>query len=344
MAASNLSADDVEPLAKRILELDQRSQHLRNLLYFWTAAVALGLILEYKGDFVRLAQLLWLYATRRVPLEWWRVKKVLMLGGLLVTVGVVGELYIEFSQSNVETQLADHNGRLIGNLRQLARDALHDANTAAIQSGTAVTKAGEAADASKKALDESGRAENVAERARSEADSFEKDIGAAKREATSATVELNRIKSPRLLTEPSTMVAALRQFTGTEYAFPSVFQNSESLTLLQSIDSVLQLAEWKKVKGPPGFPAVNLYGKEDGFAVPIGFNVGIQISAEAAMDQSTALRLPLEQLPANIQAAAVLRTLLLSHLSPSATEQDVPKVYLKQGSSLTVSIAVGSKL
>src|SRR5579883_2045911 len=147
MAASNLSADDVEPLAKRILELDQRSQHLRNLLYFWTAAVALGLILEYKGDFVRLAQLLWLYATRRVPLEWWRVKKVLMLGGLLVTVGVVGELYIEFSQSNVETQLADHNGRLIGNLRQLARDALHDANTAAIQSGTAVTKAGEAAEA-----------------------------------------------------------------------------------------------------------------------------------------------------------------------------------------------------
>ncbi|HTR38966.1 MAG TPA: hypothetical protein VMH80_23835 [Bryobacteraceae bacterium] len=204
--ATSISPSEIERLAKRVTDLDRQSEYLRIWLYIWTAAVAVGLILEYRKEFIRLGELLWIYITGRVPFEWWRIRALIIAigAGTLVTVGVMGELGIEFRQSGLETELAATNGKLTGDLGELAKDAadnasdaLRDANTAMMQVGTVEPKARAAEEASKTAISASKKAEGTASSAltmataaRQKADTVEKQAAESEARLTSATTDL----------------------------------------------------------------------------------------------------------------------------------------------------------
>ena len=129
--------------------------------------------------------------------------------------------------------------------------------------------------------------------ARKEADSFENDIVSAKKQAAeaeshlaealrqtaAATEELNRLKSPRTLTNASEFSSELKQFAGTEYTFSSVVADGESVDLLKQIDGALQLAGWKRVKPSPApIIVLNVYGKD--FGVAIGASTGVEVEVD----------------------------------------------------------------
>jgi hypothetical protein len=133
------------------------------------------------------------------------------------------------------------------------------------------------------------RANESAEKARAQ-------VSEATAEAARANLELAKLRTPRSLMDAAGLAASLKKFKGTEYTFSSVFQDPEAIDLLVAIDSMLKLAEWTKVKPPPGFPALNVYGKEDGNAVPVGFGIGVSIQFNSP-DSLTLPSLPFEKLP-----------------------------------------------
>ena len=251
----------------------------------------------------------------------------------------------------------------ISELSTKAQQALRDSDSALSKSSDALSK-------SRSAESASGNALTLARGARKEADTFEADIKSAKAQsgeartlageakgllsdvrtlaaeaqqrAAEATVGVARINTPRSLVNAVDLVSVLKPFKGTEYAFASVFQDPDSMDLLKELDGVLQKAGWKKVKGPGGFPAVNVYGKEDGFAVPIGFAVGLQVSVDSSESIATLRALPIEKLPPPVKAAAVLMLSLSSQISPSSPE-NVKPVDVQPGASLTVRLSVGKK-
>jgi hypothetical protein len=244
--ATSISPSEIERLAKRITDLDRQSQYLRVWLYGWTALVAVGLILEYRKDFLRLVQLLWVYTIGPVPFEWWRVRLAFatIFAGVLVTVGVIGELGIEFQQSGVETQLEATNGTLTGDLGQVAKeaadnakDALRDASTAMTQVGTVEPKLREAQEASQRALETSSRAQVIASNAESHLREAEKDASEAERKA--ATV-LDRFADRVLTDEQAERIAAkARSFSGQEFDITPYRDVPESLHIAERILGIL---------------------------------------------------------------------------------------------------------
>ena len=259
--------------------------------------------------------------------------------------------------------------QLIGSLDTRARQASSDASKALTDSGTALSQAedalsktGAAEGAMKNATNEASSARTAASNAltlasgaRREADSFEKDIVSAKtqaaeaeshfadasREAAEAREELNRLKTPRSLINASDFATALQGFKGTEYTFSSVFADEESIDLLKEIDSALQLAGWKRVKPSPGFPSINVYGKDVDFSVVSSLQTGIHISIDSSEPVASLKSMPDGDLPAHIRAATNLSISLSPHLSPP--QKGIIEVNVEQGTSATVRIAVGKK-
>lgn len=254
------------------------------------------------------------------------------------------------------------SGALIGSLNEEAGEADTKAKTALINSGTALTQSGVAEDSSKQALDESGKATAfasnsfvLAQGARREADTFERDIASAKTQATKAeshlaealrrvaeaTTELNRLKSPRSLTNISELVSALGAFKDTEYTFSSVFQDEESLNLLKAIDGVLQSAGWKRTKPPGGFPAINVFGRDTDFSVPVSLSTDIKISVDSPESLAVLQALPIDKLPPPLGAAVTLDHLLFPNLSPQ--EDGVHQIEVLPGAASAIRIAIGKK-
>jgi hypothetical protein len=236
------------------------------------------------------------------------------------------------------------------------------AQTAGEKANNALTKSGEADNTSKGAMDKAGKAEqsstnalSLARGARQEADSFEKDIVSAKaqaadaeshlaealRRAADATSALDRLKSPRSLTDISKLISALATFKNTEYTFSSVGADEESLTLLKSVDDLLQKAEWKRGKPVGGFPAINVFGSDAQYSVPVALTNGIRISVDSPEDISVLKSLTLDKLPMPVSAAATLYTALSTSLSPQ--EEHPNLVDVVKGESMTVRISIGKK-
>jgi hypothetical protein len=220
-----------------------------------------------------------------------------------------------------------------------------------------------AADSSRIANKEVVESKAIATGARQEADSFEKRIISAtdtaieaeshlkvaleeatkaEKYASEATAELARIRSPRTFANIAEMVSALKVFKGTEYTFSSVFQDPEAIDLIRLIDGVLRRAEWKMVKPPGGFPAVNIYGKEDGNAVPISLVAGIVISVDSTDVPDPGLH-STDSLSPLARVAAALRRAINSNLSPHNDNQDNVPLEILKGESKTIRIAVGRK-
>jgi outer membrane murein-binding lipoprotein Lpp len=167
-------------------------------------------------------------------------------------------------------------------------------------------------------------------------------VAGATAEAARANLELAKLRTPRSITDVPGLASALKKFKGTEYTFSSVFQDPEAVGLLAAIDSLLRSAEWTKVKPLAGFPAVNVYGKDDGNAVTVGFGIGVLIQFNSP-DSATMPSVPIEKLPPTAMAAVTLQRGLLANLSPKATDEDVPKANVEPGDSRTTRITVGRK-
>src|SRR5689334_11710023 len=112
MAASDLESS--------INSLERSLDSLESWLALWTALVVIGLILEY-GFEVK-------HFIRERPLTWKRFLPI--LGGILITAGVAGELWIGIRSSKVAEDLRATNHKLIAGLNARAEEARRQTETA----------------------------------------------------------------------------------------------------------------------------------------------------------------------------------------------------------------------
>ncbi|HEX6503107.1 MAG TPA: hypothetical protein VF011_07645 [Terriglobales bacterium] len=255
-------------------------------------------------------------------------------------------------------QQNDHlSEQVIGSLDAKAKDALANASNALTKAGKAETKANDAETKSGNAATASSNAQALAKGARKEADSFEQDIVSAKKQAANAeshladalkqaadaTRELNLLKSPRVLTNPSVFSAVLKEFAGTPYTFKSVNAEEEAVDLLKAIDGALQLAGWKREK-PSGTIVINVYGGKEDFGVPPGVGTGVTVDVDSAIPAEQLNGQPHDSWPPLVRAAAALQDMLNRSITPSQAEvtKSVAAELSKSPSPL-VRIAVGKK-
>jgi hypothetical protein len=281
-----------------------------------------------------------------------------MTGAILVTIGVAGELFFTFEASKVETKLRDNNHQIVAILTKEAGDAKGSAKDAA-------TSAHSAEGDAEQARTDAGDAKSLSRGARSEADSLTSEIKSANDKAADAVSrlagaeqqladatqreanaeeELKRIKTPRSISHEDALRKSLSAFRGTKYVFLSVFQDTDSTTLIRSIDDLLQKSGWVRDTPVEGFPSLSYKtnGKED-FSVPVGISQGIQISTESPEELGVIQSRTDAEQPKYLQAALVLRADLSASIVP-ANEGNVGKnIHVDKGASTTIRIAVGSK-
>lgn len=163
----------------------------------------------------------------------------------------------------------------------------------------------------------------------------------ATKRAAEATLELEKMRSPRMLLHIPELEATLKQFRDTEYTFSSVGQDEESINFLKEIDSLLQRAGWKRVKPSGGPPAINVFGKDVDFSVTVALKSGIAISVDSSQPVATLQALPVEKLPPSVKAAIALNLTLFPDFSPP--QEGDHQVDVQSGNSGVVRISVGKK-
>jgi hypothetical protein len=316
--------------------------------YLFDVLVILGCVGEFIAEHTNLRTEEWRNSIGRQSL-------------LLLTLGIGLGLF-----SLIKTNAL--SGQAIDSLGDKAQKATEKANQAATSADTANEKSVQAATAASGALEKSTSAEKsasaavtVAGGARREAHSFEKDIVTAKTQAADAeshladalqkaaaataelqrvTAELTRLKSPRALTNTTQMVSILTPFKGTEYTFTSVASDEEAIALLRSVDAVLQQSGWKRGAPVGGFPAINVFGLDNPYSVPVALLNGVRISVDWPEDVSH--QTPFQRLPPLVRAAVALNLSIVATLFPL---EDGPQrvVEVAKGDSKTVRIVVGKK-
>jgi hypothetical protein len=272
----------------------------------------------------------------------------------LVMVAIAGEFFGDAGVFVFSRHLQKLEGADIQTLSQKSEVALANANDADNQAKSAVALLDTARRDSDVAKQSAGRAQTLARQARKEADSFENDILTAKEHAASAeshladalkqaadaTAELQRLEASRSVINTSGLVSALEPFKNTEYTFVSVFADEESIQLLRSIDDVLQRAGWKRMKPPRGFPAINVFGLDQDYAVTSSLTTGLKISVDSTESLTALQSLPLDKMPQLVRAAITLNLNLSANLSP---QQKTDAVDVQSGKSSTIRITVGKK-
>jgi hypothetical protein len=104
---------DLSALESRVRALESWSDSLSIWLLIATAAVVVGLILEYKGSFTRLLC--------ERPFNWPLFGAT--VGGILVTIGVAGELAVQFFADSIQTDLRSANHDVAAALNNKVRSA-----------------------------------------------------------------------------------------------------------------------------------------------------------------------------------------------------------------------------
>jgi hypothetical protein len=143
-----------------------------------TAVVVLGLVIEYwepVGEFLEE----WRRPAASFP---WR-KFWGLAGGILVTVGVAGELGFTYKASRVEGDLRTNNHKIEKSLNISAENAALAADRAKASADEAKKVAGTALDKSKAANDEAGDALNTSRAATDAAGKAEKRVGEVAKQA-----------------------------------------------------------------------------------------------------------------------------------------------------------------
>lgn len=276
---------------------------------------------------------------------------------ILVIGGIAGEGWFEYLSARAETAVRGHDEQILADAVTNSGLAKDSAEAAAEASAGAVSASGKAAEASGKATASAGNALRLAVDARKESESFEKDIVSAKTLAASAEshladalqrtvqaeAELDRIRTPRSLKNPSALQGALKEFRGTEYKILGCFQDQESVDLLVQIDKVLSGAGWTRGKPTPELPIgdIQLNISKD-FAVPITTRSGIFVGVQSTETVDALNATPLLLRPTYIRAAMLLKGALAASMRPSEAELSTP-LSADPGKSSDVFIIVGKK-
>jgi len=336
--------------------------------YVYAGLVALACAGEYVADFTtwftagreerrkQLAKISTLVLIASLALELVCLVKTNSLSGLLI--GSLSER-AERADQKARTAITDSSTAL-----SQARDAQARAGAAQDSLGRAQDEANKAQDEANKAQDEANKAQSaatsaltLARGAREEADSFERDIVSAKKQAADAeshlaealkraavtSAELDRIKSPRSLTDVSGLVDILRPFGGTEFKFESVFADDESIHLLRQINAALESAGWKRIKQSGmnlSIPTVQL-GQND--LVNTDVSTGTLVIVESTEPMEALESLPRDKLPSNVRIAIILNEAIISHMSPPESLTPQNRVSVSPGSSTVIRIKVGKK-
>ena len=357
---SVLSGADASESAERI-KLESIRTHDFHLLLWMTALVAIGVIFE-GPEISHEVRTAWLRCrgrrTRvREAVPW--ITLAAAFGWLLIVIGVAGEGYWDAAVSHDDQAITSFDEDKLGSTEKTAGDAQSNAGAAAKAAQEATDAAAHAREESDKASASSSHAMDLAQGARGEADSFERDIVSAKqqaadaeshladalRQAAQAQEALERIKTPRSLSHTKEMIAALSAFKGTKYVFTSVSQEGDAIDLLKSINDLLQKSGWERDKSIGGFPAINVYGKDDpDFSVPAAIStVGVHISVESEEKLDVLQSRGISNLPQYVRAALDLNLNLPSNIIPKAEDAAEKLVTVEKGTSTTVRIAVGTK-
>ncbi len=228
-----LTAADIESLSRSLSRWEWGE-------YISEAFVIIGCA----GELVADLEVSWLTEERKKHLQ--RRSTILLVAALSVSLiclvrtnelsgSVIGSLGDKAGAAETKAQSAIDKSSLAEHKADVANT---NSSTALSQATDALTKAGKAAASLKKAEDEADKAKTAASNAltlardaRKEADSFEGDIKTAKqqaadaeshlaealKEATNAQAELNRLKTPRSLTNVAALVSALASFNGTKF-------------------------------------------------------------------------------------------------------------------------------
>ena len=278
----------------------------------------------------------------------------------LVIVSIFGEVVADAGVFIFSKHLQTLEGADIQTLSQKSELALRHADDADSKAQSAAALLDIAKSNADTAKQSAGRAQTLAHDARKEADSFERDIVTAKQQAAlaeshladalkqtaDATAELNRLKSPRILTNVSMLVTEMRQFRDTNYKFVSVYPNDESIALLKSIDDVLQQAGWVRQSQQGlnlGIPALNISDAHGTFLVAEGINTGVEITADSSDTVAALNSLPPDKRPAPVRIALILRNVLASNLVPSHDLNTKVSVNEVKAPTSLIQIAVGQK-
>jgi hypothetical protein len=287
------------------------------------------------------------------------VKRLLRIGLIIVVIGVVGEWRCGAKLEDAHNAIHEYDVAKLTAAEKAAGDAAifariaHEeadavkgiADEARADAKDALTKAQAAQRELAHAEADAAKAQTVASRALSTADKAESHLAEALKQAADATAELNRLKTPRSLTNASLFTEKLKQFKGTEYTFAEVFADEESVELLKQIDSALQLAEWKRVKPSsrsPGGIALNVYGDKQDFGVPPGVSTSVLVSVDSTESVDSLKSRSPEQWPAIVRAAVALKGALAICISPEQGNKG-KDVVVESGTSMIVRITVGKK-
>jgi hypothetical protein len=300
--------------------------------------------------------------------DWWN-NLYLGLGWAAVLLAMafgVGSLYsqrraakIEFSSRPDAELLASKNALLRDVIDKAAQVevavAQKDASDASERAGRAEKGAAEATERAAKAQGSLALAEQHSAEANAKAEGFRLDIAksneaavqaqaqvaGAMAEAAKANLELERIKAPRTLRDIEALTESLKRYKGTEYTFSSVFGDEESITLLKQLDELLTSCGWVRIKPPHGFPAINIYGSEQDFAVASGLTSRVSISVNSDIPLADLKAMSDDNLPAPTGAAAALAVALGTNLNPP--QEGGVKTSVDPGNSPIVRISVGRK-
>jgi hypothetical protein len=348
-SASSLPTDasalesSISALERQITALESSSIPLERLLPLFTGLVALGVAMEFwviwrEYSYERGA---WARGTICSPEKpSFTQFAVAVLSVLLITGGIVGELWVGIKITSINGVLRSKNAELRSDSDQLlalvtqrAGDAAESAKIAHAEAnavkGIADEARADAKDALKKAQTaqrelahaeaDAAKAQAAASRALSTADKAESHIADALQRAAKAEAELHRINTPRSLVHTDELIAALKPFNGTEYTL-NVFQDEEAIELTRAVDGVLHQAGWvrKQPKGLRiGITAINVFSEDNKDTVEVCIETGIQIHAQVKETVEVLRLTQFSLLPKTVQAASTLRGALVSSVSPS---------------------------
>jgi hypothetical protein len=168
----------ISALGNSISILEASSESLEFWLKVWTALVAIGVAFEViviVKEYVE-ARHAWRRSTIRTPEKpsvWFFLFE--LLGIILVTAGVAGELWVSVSSGRINSDLRTKNKELVGLVNQKAGIATTRAADAGMSADKAAKAAADAQGSAKKANEEAGSAETRASEVEKEAVQLKKD-------------------------------------------------------------------------------------------------------------------------------------------------------------------------
>lgn len=248
---------DSSVLSTAAKSLESSSDSLSGWLFFFTSLVVIGLIIEYGHVF-------WGLLTRRkLEAKHWQE----VLGGVLITAGVAGELFVQPLEKGIEQKLRSANHLIEASLIKSAEEAKAKAKDLehgiAASNRSAAAARLDAARADERAAVANAKAEGL--RAAVAASKIEQarlvltteglrkeNLKAAERLEAEKRERLNAEKhlAPRDVGEQYSFGQALGKFEGMRVIL-DVVTDAECRRLADMLETVMVLAQWKFVNHPP---------------------------------------------------------------------------------------------